>query len=374
MDVSINAIFSAIPDSTFPKEHGRGLAAFGQQDAFYQLAVQKAARFRVLLEKFRGQKLSRVFIGKNMNGFNLQLHGCEVVEVDTEYFLPLSGPEAESRSRQLDGALVIVNNNDVARLGHGPGWVQFFEQHRSTIFAVWDWDNHHWLEHSVFCAAHSDLYIPAHHENLYLLSRYNWATCGPVYCGTVQWSREFLAGQLDRILCSERSPMPLGKHVPYEAFSFRNRVISTLSQTFPSIGFSSQSFHGRSQEDRLQEWCGYKIHWIMPVLNDVPIRLFDALITGGIPIVPESMRSLPPVSRIPEGYVFFFHPEQVLQPRKIVEKALHQFDQSGSDGLMARHRYALDHHHGLSRIQEILGFIQNRFETLPVETKLKTTH
>lgn len=80
-----------------------------------------------------------------------------------------------------------------------------------------------------------------------------------------------------------------------------NRVISTLSRAFSSIGFSIESFHGRSKEDRLQEWCSHKRHWIMPVLNDVPIRIFDALLTGGSPTVPESMRSLPSVNKIPEG-------------------------------------------------------------------------
>ena len=105
----------------------------------------------------------------------------------------------------------------------------------------------------------------------------------------------------------------------------------------------------------------------MPVLNDVPIRIFDALITGGIPIVPESMRSLSPVNGIPEGHILFFHPEHVLQPQKIVDAALKKFDESGSDGLIARHRYALDHHHGLTRIDEILSYIQRHFKTLPAE-------
>src|SRR5581483_5939078 len=108
---------------------------------------------------------------------------------------------------------------------------------------------HHWLDVSSFLAAHSDLYAPAHHENLYLLTRYNWATTGPVYCGAVQWSGQFFVEHLQQMLAAERSAEPLGKHSGYEPFKFRNRVVTTLGQHYPSIGFATRNFHVRTPED-----------------------------------------------------------------------------------------------------------------------------
>jgi hypothetical protein len=155
--------------------------------------------------------------------------------------------------------------------------------------------------------------------------------------------------------------MPLGMHVPYERFPFRNSVVSTLSARYPSVGFSSQAFHGRDPEDRLREWCGHKLHWIMPVLNDVPIRIFDALITGGIPMVPASMKLLPGIRDIPEDAIFFFGPLDVIEPEALVRRALERFDSGGRDKIVQRHRFALEEHHGMSRIQTMIGCVEREF-------------
>ena len=186
-----------------------------------------------------------------------------------------------------------------------------------------------------------------------------------MYCSTVQWSREFLARQLPQLITTERSNDPLGKHIPYGPFTFRNRVVSTLNQRYPSIGFSDRSFHVRTPEERLQEWAAHKVHWIVPVLNDVAIRIFDALITGGIAIVPESMRLLPPIRQIGRDHILFCGPDDIMNPGPLVARAQALFDAGGADKLAERHRYALDHHHGDQRMREIMGCVNELFGPQP---------
>ena len=99
----------------------------------------------------------------------------------------------------------------------------------------------------------------------------------------------------------------------------------------------------------------------MPVLNDVPIRIFDALISGGIPIVPESLRFLPPINRIPDGHILFFTPDDIVAPQNIVQRAIRIFDEGGIDKIVERHRFALDFHHASVRIDEILRFVADKF-------------
>lgn len=253
-----------------------------------------------------------------------------------------------------------MNNNDVAQSGM-QHYAEVYSTCNKTIFVAWDFDNHHWLELSTFLAAHSDLYLPAHHENLYLLSRYNWLTAGPVYASTIQWSRKFLTDHLAEMLTAERSDAPLGKHIHYPAFRFRAQVISTLNQYYPSIGFSDSTFHDRTTEDRLNEWYSHKSHWIVPVLNDVPIRIFDALVTGGIPIVPESLCFLPPVNEISRDHILFYGPQDIIDPRKIVAKATKLFDAGGVDKMVERHVYALNHHHSSTKILQILKYVNEAF-------------
>ena len=103
--------------------------------------------------------------------------------------------------------MVVVNTNDVAK--NRNGYFALFEQCAETIFAAWDWDNHHWLEMSAPLAATCDVYAPSHHESLYLLSRYNWIIAGPVYCATVQWSSSFLKEALVEMITNQRGDMPL---------------------------------------------------------------------------------------------------------------------------------------------------------------------
>jgi hypothetical protein len=361
MDISISASFRSLPNPSFPREHAKSCGEHGQQEVFFHLAQRQSARQAALCTYFGQRTVRRLFVGKNINGFEHEAPGWEVETVESGFFLGPDGVSAALRPEELDGAVVILNNNDVARLGHGPVWSDFQALHPKTLFIVWDWDNHHWLEHSVFCAAYSDLYVPAHHENLYLLSRYNWSIAGPVYAACVQWPRRFLAEQTGFLLSAPRAEAPLGRHVLYPSFTFRNSVVNTLSSHYPSIGFTTQNYHFRSPEDRLREWTAHKVHWIMPVLNDVPIRIFDALITGGIPIVPASLQMLGPFNAFPRDYLVFFRPESVFQPEALVAKALELFNRGGVDKLLERHRFALDHHHGSARLAEILGYAQQRF-------------
>ena len=102
------------------------------------------------------------------------------------------------------------------------------------------------------------------------------------------------------------------------------------------------------------DWTAHKSHWINPVLNNVPIRLFDALVTGGIPIVPYSLRSLPPVSKIPRDQIVFYGPEDIISPDSVAREAVELFDQQGKKGVATRHLYALNEHHAAVRLAEVL--------------------
>jgi len=335
--------------------------AYSQNEFYFYLAALKNSRREQLQNHFSRTKVKKILISANLAGFGFELAGVNVEYLDKGYFHEDDPHMFKQKQAYLEDAVVILNNNDVGHQGGMPYYAKFFSQCDKTIFVAWDWDNHHWLELSTFLAAHSDIYAPAHHENLYLLTRFNWLTAGPVYCGTVQWSRKFLTDHLSEMLSVERSDAPLGMHIPYSPFSFRMQTITTLNQHYPSIGFSDRSFHGRTTEDRLKEWSSHKLHWIVPVLNDVPIRIFDALVTGGIPIVPESLRFLPPVNEISREHILFYGPQDIIDPQKLVAKANELFDRGGVDKMVERHVYALNHHHGNTRMHQILKYVKEAF-------------
>lgn len=354
---AINLIYQTISASDLPAKQVDEFVSFAQHDNFFQLAAVKAVRLETLREKFTGRPLSKVFLSANLAAFECQLLGYKVEILEKNFFVESDALLRQTKIQQLQNAVVIVNNNDVGAIEARAGYAEFFRECDSTYFVAWDWDNHHWLDLSTFLAAHSDIYCPAHHENLYILSRFNWLTAGPVYCSSVQWSRRFLTEHLDAILLAQRSPSPLGMHIPYAKFNFRMQVVTAVNQHYSSVGFSNRTFHERSALDKLQEWCAHTCHWIAPVLNDVPIRIFDALITGGIPIVPESLRLVLPVRDIPRDHVVLYSPADIIQPQGVVAKANALFDHGGRDGIVARHGYALEKHHGNASVMQMLGFV-----------------
>lgn len=356
---NIHNAFLQIENRALPVQQSSELVEFAQSDLFFHLAAMKNSRSQVLRASFADKGFGRVILGANISGFGCQISGCTVEYLDKGFFAEADEAIRAQKRVHIEGAVVIVNNNDVGQ--DQAAYADFYTRCNKTIFIAWDWDNHHWLDLSIFLAAHSDIYAPAHHENLYLLSRYNWATLGPVYCATVQWSRQFLADNVAKLVTAPRSNTPLGKHIPYASFRYRNRVVSTLSQHYPSIGFSDRNFHVRTPDERLHEWYSHKMHWIAPVLNDVAIRIFDALSTGGIPVVPASMQFLPPIRDISREHIVFSTPDDIVNPKPLIERAVAMFDAAGADGIVARHRYALDHHHGDQRMADILRAVKELF-------------
>lgn len=361
MGNTISEHYFNFADRLLPGKQVAEYVAYTQNGFYFCLAALKDERLQQLKKHFYQTKIKNIFISETISKFGFSHPNLNVRCLEKGFFHCSDQHAFDQKLAYLEDSIVIVNNNDVSCQDGMLNYSTFYSKCDRTIFAAWDFDNHHWLELSTFLATHSDLYIPAHHENLYLLTRYNWLTAGPVYTGIIQWSREFLADHLPDILTAERTISPLGKHIPYPTFNFRMQTIAALNRHYSSIGFSDHTFHARTTEDRLKEWYSHKSHWVVPVLNDVPIRIFDALVTGGIPIVPESLRFLPPVNEINREHILFYGPQDILYPERLVSKANELFDQGGIDKMVERHIYALNHHHGNSRIYQILNYVEETF-------------
>lgn len=361
MGKTISDYFFSFADRNLPAKQVSDYVAYTQNDFYFNLALLKKNRINRLKVHFSRTNLQKIFISANLSGVDFKIDGWDINYLEKGFFQVLDCNDFEKKLLYLKDSLVIVNNNDVGHHAVTRHYADIFSMSDSTIFAVWDFDNHHWLELSTFLAAHSDLYIPTHHENLYLLTRYNWLTAGPVYAGSIQWSKKYITDHLPEMITAHRSDVPLGMHIPYSVFRFRIQTITTLNQHYPTVGFSNRTFHDRKIEDRLKEWYSFKSHWIVPVLNDVSIRIFDALITGGIPIVSESLRFLPPINEISRDHILFYGPYDIIDPQNLVTTANELFDHGGADKVVERHRYALNHHHGYNRIHQIIMYANEVF-------------
>lgn len=342
-----------------PVRLSNDLILHGQNEIFYQISVNKELRLSLLKSYFSLNTVKKIFISHNLSRIGCVVEGMSITILEKDFFQETDKKKIARKKEEINSSLVIINNNDLGTNEARIGYTNFYNDCHHTIFIAWDWDNHHWLDLSTFLAIHSDIYAPAHHENLYLLSRHNWLTVGPVYCSSIQWSQDFLKNRQLELTNTERSSEPLGMHIPYARFNFRIQTLLTLNKRYPSIGFSSHDFHNLSSYDKLKQWCAFKSHWIAPVLNDIPIRIFDALITGGIPIVPLSLRFMPPICHIPKNSIVFYKPTDIVEPVEIIKRANNLFDQGGKDGIIERHKYAFEKHHGQVSILSLVDYVKN---------------
>jgi len=357
---TIEPLLAGIADAGAAARLLRDSLAAVQHPGFFMLALEKERRRKRLQARFGGQRLNRVLLSYGLRHLLAHTAGLTVEALPADYFSVENDDALAAKVAHLAGAVVISENNDAGF--HAAGFARLSAACGETLFAIWDQDNHHWLQNSANLAAHCDLYVPAHNDNLYALSRFNSSTGTPVPCAVIQWPRRFIEDHVATLLSQPRSNEPLGRHAMYGPFTYRNQVIATLNKSLPSVCFvDGRQFRGRTPQDRLIEWASHKAHWIVPTLNDIPQRLFDALATGGIPIVPEALRHATPISTLDPEHIVFYGAHDIVDPTRVVAEALTKFDRRGTGGVIARHRCGVEQHHGDQRAAVILQRVAREY-------------
>jgi hypothetical protein len=117
-----------------------------------------------------------------------------------------------------------------------------------------------------------------------------------------------------------------------------------------------------SLEDRFKHWAAHKVSICLPLAGDVSQRLFDALVTGQIPIVPPDLYDLDTI--IPPEVqndlpVIRFHDYSTAAVDRAHRQALQAFQRGGKAGAERRHAFAMRNHMFPSRIRDIILRVKN---------------
>lgn len=353
----ITAHYNAVSAGQSPAREIESLLNHFNHDTLFHLNIAQEKRRRELRAKFSSGFSGKVFLTQRTLGrAEVNMPGIEICFVED------GGLARHFLNGDFRNAILIANNNDIIQANSYDTYVNFFQKAHDTIAVAWNFDNHHWYPMSTFFASHSDICFPVHPDYMSLLSRYNRCIFGPVCSGVIQWTRSFIRENLRMITSTARSDEPLGMHILYDQFRFRNQVINTLAQHYPgTVGFQTAAFHQVPEADRLRQWCSHKAHWIVPVLNDIPTRLFDALTTGGVPIVPDTFRYHPVVASL-AAHVVFYRATDIVLPQSVVQAANSKFNAGGMEKILERHRVGIEQHHVSARIETILKTVLEEFE------------
>ena len=325
-----------------------------ESDVFFSIAINKEQTFQRKQAHFKNKSFENIFVVKNQTNFGYadsEIDGKKISFINTNFF---TQNHLDEIAKDLKNSLVIMTNNIFAEISPDT-FSTIYQKTDSTIFAVHDYDNHHWLQNSAQIALLADVYIPAHQENLLIASRLNPNIIGGIPCGSNQWSQEFIASSTPLANSTSRKNDPLGKYHFYEKFIYRNKSIRTLESSYPNITILNEDFHTLTQEQKWEEWTSHKLHWIIPVLNDLPIRFFDSLLTGGIPIIPKGLVSHLEALTVPKDFYIAYTPLDILEPKSLIEKSLTIFEGMGDEGISKRHHYALEHFHIDAILKKIIS-------------------
>ena len=324
------------------------------QDTFFDsLAYSKKSKIEQKLGTGSFGNISKIFLGEHLKNARPLNSNREYINLAADF---LNSPPVNIPK----GSVFFLANNDIGQ--YLPQYIDLYNNTPDVLFVIWDWDSQHWIHMSSMLALSSDFYISATSENAFLLSHFNPYIIGPVFGVVHQWTRRFIIDHIE-LLLGERLNVPFGPHAFYGNFSRRNRAIATVTKVYPSVYFGNNDYKLKSELDNLKEWAQYKTHWIAPVLAGVPIRVFNALITGGIPILPSFYKSLPEVSILGNSPLYY-EVSDLIEPTMINEAAVAKFDLGGESGLIQRISNAIQCHHIDTHCERILLSVEESIDKI----------
>jgi len=237
----------------------------------------------------------------------------------------------------------------------------------TALIVVWLWDNHMSTANNFWTAMTSDYVFYSHkYASRYLcMTESVLGTHIPACCG--QWTQEEARYYFEQLSATPRSGRLLVNYVDYE-FSERSALLHELKEHAPEIDVvlmtpdDRSRYFDKSRADRFQEWMGSKSTLILPVVKDLSTRVFDALLTGQVLLVPYSILDfdevIPPAMQPLLGIIRL----QVLNIESIRQAAIqaeNKFDEMGADGVRCRHSYALEHHMLVHRVRDMLSTLNS---------------
>lgn len=264
--------------------------------------------------------------------------------------------------RNADLAIVLVH-----LLGEGDGIERLRARLPDIPVVGWFWDNHHTPFENHRVAERLDVACAGHAFAAAYLANDAALSLAPVPLCVTQWSAREAAALFARHGDAPRGDDLYGGFVSYAFAPERDGLVSQLIEAgerglalIPEAD-AGAGYFARSPEDRFRAWCGHKTSLVLPLADDVSQRLFDALLTGQVPVVP---RDLPDLDRLFDAEtaaalpMVAFGRRTVEDVRAAAAEAVAAFDREGTPGTLRRHAHALENHTFERRIETILQAVR----------------
>jgi hypothetical protein len=340
-------------------------------DAYFKIRYFKSQRFENLKKIFRQDTNSsenfNLIIGTNFGFSNWKNIHKYLPKVNSVRFLDKNffhGEFSESdftkKYEYLNGKILLLTNHDIVKSNPQSlkNLISLYLKCDNTLFAGWDWDNHHNVHISSIFALCSDIYFPSqrgHEYELTKLAQRNKFIMPSAY----EWTNEFLSNHMSVILDTPRVSNIFGVFNYHGKFKYRNQIIQTLNAQIPEIKFIDdfEKYQNKSEIDKLTEWSSYKWHWVIPTLNAVSVRAYYALIAGTGVILPIEFKSLPEFNHIDPRDVIWFTEQDILDARRILSLINENSTKYCKEDILRRHYFVSNSYNLHTRVIEMCDSI-----------------
>jgi hypothetical protein len=234
----------------------------------------------------------------------------------------------------------------------------------AALYFAWLWDNHHHPIETLRTALLADCVFVSHwHERDYL--NHPLVFPGPHIPAC---ARQFSAGLIQATypagLPVDRADGLFGGFGRYPWTTERNDFIKALMAACPDHALtlgSLPAYAALPERLRLERWASHKVQVTVPIAGDLSTRVFEALMTGQIPLVPSDVADLdlvvPPAlqASLP---ILRYAPRSIDSVKQSWQEGLRRFDAEGAVGVARRHAYARDYHGLDNRLARFAEFIR----------------
>jgi len=235
----------------------------------------------------------------------------------------------------------------------------------ARFYFVWFWDNHHHPVDNLRAAMLADVVFPSHWYNRQYLNHPCVLPGVHVAACSRQWSPQLIAKHYPDGMSTTRSDAIYGGYGLYAYSPRRNEFIKAFAAQHPNaasvLGDVNKYFEVPIQE-RLRQWVSHKVHLVVPVNCDLSSRVFEALITGQIPIVPDDVTDLDRV--VPADVqrslpIIRYKAFDINSATLAYRHAIDRFNVDGAAGVQRRFEFASQFHSLGARLKVFADFIRD---------------
>lgn len=262
----------------------------------------------------------------------------------------------------LDGFDLFITNNNFLYKDYGR--ITEVLKSSSCLSVCWHWDNHHMFEMNGMLVNSFDYIFPAHSNGSIALHDGTAILGQVVPCCVFQWSVDEAAEYFQKVSEGVRSDNLYGRFNSYPGrvglrdIFLRDVKKSIINNSVDVITYYENGWLNQSKLDRFEALAKYKIVLCNPIYNDVPARLYDALLVGAIPIIPYGLPDLDIAFNYQNQTslpVIKYLPDSIVSLQSACREAIQVFNSMGVEGVLKRNSLVVNNHMLIHRIARIIN-------------------